>query len=171
MRFDERIAALLPHKRPMIMLDEVVEIGATSAHCALTVDETVTFADPEGNLPSWVGLELMAQTAGVWMGYQAKLENRPRDVGFLVGARDYVAHAPLFRRGSRLDVKAWQVTRFDRMGVFEGTVTCGGELLASGTLSAYIPSKDELERFAGDAPGREALTTAATGAPAGTVEP
>lgn len=62
----------LPHDAPMLLLEEVVRVGEDTAVCCVTVASggvLAPFLDPQGNLPGWFALELMAQTVGVWSGW------------------------------------------------------------------------------------------------------
>ena len=62
----------LPHDAPMLLLEEVVSVREDTAVCCVTVASggvLAPFLDPQGNLPGWFALELMAQTVGVWSGW------------------------------------------------------------------------------------------------------
>lgn len=51
----------------MLLLEEVVSVSDDSAVCRVTVSPSgvlAPFLDPDGNLPGWFALELMAQTVG-----------------------------------------------------------------------------------------------------------
>jgi predicted hotdog family 3-hydroxylacyl-ACP dehydratase len=128
----------------MILLEQMVEIGEQDIFCTLTVHEQMPYADADGNLPAWMGLELMAQATAAWKAYHARNGNAPAEIGFLVGVRLFTAFVPSFQRGSRIEVRVHQVLNTGRMGQVEGTIRCGEEVLATAVFSAYLPTPEEL---------------------------
>ncbi|WYX37420.1 hypothetical protein WJ966_12245 [Achromobacter xylosoxidans] len=64
------IASLLPHAGDMILIDEVLAHDADSLR-ARAVIRPGPYSLPDGSLPPWLGLELMAQAIGAWAGCQA----------------------------------------------------------------------------------------------------
>ena len=69
-RFDSRLFDLIPHRPPMLLLNNVVSVNATSATSLVKVDETVSFYEPGKGVPAWIGLEYMGQTAALIAGFQ-----------------------------------------------------------------------------------------------------
>ncbi len=60
---------LLPHEAPMIMIDDMIDVGAKHIHCRVTSKEDNLFFDQEIKaIPGCVGIELMAQTIAAWSG-------------------------------------------------------------------------------------------------------
>lgn len=65
------LATLLPHRDPMILLSTAVDYGDDFATAVVHISEASPFFDAElGGVPSWVGMEYMAQTIGIWAGHQ-----------------------------------------------------------------------------------------------------
>lgn len=83
--------AYLPHDAPMLLLEEVVSVSDDSAVCRVTVSPSgvlAPFLDPDGNLPGWFALELMAQTVGVWSGWHRHQQGKNSiELGMVLGAR------------------------------------------------------------------------------------
>src|SRR5258707_6077248 len=111
-------AGLLPHRPPMILLDEVVSWDGTTLAAALTIRPDTLFLEAEG-VPAHIGIEYMAQTCGAFAGAQAVDAGREVRIGFLLGTRRYVAHRPWYRLGERLTVTASLVYADDSMANFE----------------------------------------------------
>jgi len=133
------IAELLPHARPMLLLDEALSYDAEGAVAAVTIRPDHPFAGPDG-VPAHVGIEFMAQTCGVWAGAEARREGGAVRLGFLLGTRRYRAARPFFRFGERLEITARLVFRDQGMGVFDCRIGgAGGEMLAEAQLSVYQP--------------------------------
>ena len=83
---DIPITELLPHEAPMIFIDGLISADDeyATAHVTLNKDH---FAAVYGEVPSYVGIELMAQTVAAWAGYHERIAGRDVKVGFLLGAR------------------------------------------------------------------------------------
>jgi predicted hotdog family 3-hydroxylacyl-ACP dehydratase len=139
------IEDLLPHARPMLLLDEALACDASGARAAVTIRPDSPFIRPEG-VPAHVGIEFMAQTCGVWAGGEAKRQGGKARVGYLLGTRRYQAERPFFRTGERLTVTAALVFLDAGMGVFDCRIEGGdGQVLAQAQLSVYQPD-DQGER-------------------------
>lgn len=161
MQIDPELRKLLPHAPPMVLLESLVSADLETACCAVTVDVGMTFADADGQVPGWVGLELMAQTVAVWAGNRAKLRAgnegaaarqaaSPADIGpemgVLLACKHYACRQPVFRRGTRLFVRVRQGARLGPMAEFECTISDGDEVVASGSVHLYNVTPEELER-------------------------
>ena len=61
----------LPHKKPMVLIDKVVEITANTALCQSYVNEKSSLAPflENKDLPSYYIIELISQAIGVWSGF------------------------------------------------------------------------------------------------------
>ena len=112
------IAELLPHAGEMILLDAVLEHASEHAVCSRRVPAAGLFHDADGNLPAWMGVELMAQAIAAWAGCQAKAAGEPVRLGFLLGTRHYVCNVVAFAPGSELRIEAPGVLAQARLTVF-----------------------------------------------------
>ena len=132
---------LLPHGRPMLLLDEALSCDSEGACAAVIIRPDHLFARPEG-VPAHVGIEFMAQTCGLWAGGFAKRQGGAVRLGFLLGSRRYKAARPFFPFGERLEVTARLVFLDQGMGVFDCRIADGaGEVLAEAQLSVYQPDE------------------------------
>ena len=77
------IAELLPHRAPMILLDEVVGCESGQIASGVTVTPQSQFFTEGKGVPSYVGLEYMAQTCGLFVGLKMLSQGRPVSIGFL----------------------------------------------------------------------------------------
>lgn len=153
MATDIRAERLLPHGPPMDLLDQMEDIGPAHVRCTIALRPGMPYAEPGGDLPAWMGLELMAQAVAAWKTHQARAGQAPPEIGFLVAVREFTAHVPRFPCGATLEVRVRQTVNFGRMGQLEGTIHGGGALLAKATFSAYLPTPEELHALtAGRAP-------------------
>jgi len=137
------LETLLPHAAPMLLLDEAVACDAESARAAVTPTPEHLFATPQG-IPAHVGIELMAQTCGLWAGALARRDGGTVRLGFLLGTRRFTARTDWFRFGERLEISARLVFRDQGMGVFECRIDdAAGDVLAEAQLNVYQPDSEE----------------------------
>jgi predicted hotdog family 3-hydroxylacyl-ACP dehydratase len=82
------LADLLPHREPMVLVEEVLEVDRTVARTCSTVRTSWPLAEPDGVQPL-VLIELAAQTAGVCNGWDRINTKGPdsEKMGYLVGVK------------------------------------------------------------------------------------
>ena len=136
---------LLPHAPPMVLLDEVLSWEQGQVSTALTIRPESPFFSPDSYVPSYVGLEYMAQTCGIYAGIEAKNQKQPVRLGFLLGTRNFNATTDRFLLGDRLVIEATEVFRQDGMGVFDCRIKIGNEEVASAQLNLYQPEGNQEE--------------------------
>lgn len=97
------IADLLPHRQPLILLDEACGMEGDSFLARVRITERSPFCGADG-VPAWVGLEYMAQTVAAYSGAQGLVKGRKIRVGMLLGTREYRSDVPVFALGAELEV-------------------------------------------------------------------
>jgi predicted hotdog family 3-hydroxylacyl-ACP dehydratase len=123
----------------MILLDAVIEAEPERIVCCRRVSPGGLFNAADGSLPAWVGVELMAQSIAAWAGWQAKREQRPVRLGFLLGTRHYRCDVEAFPAGSELVIEAVRNFHDDHgMGVFACRIDAPG-LHAEARLTVFSP--------------------------------
>lgn len=130
------IEALLPHRAPMILLDEVHDVAAESIICKVILRASSPFVE-NGRVPAIVGLEYMAQCVAAFAGLQAFRQGRPVRVGYLIGARLVEFSVDAFEVGEELDVRATRVWGDDALGNFECSVDSIGRRVAAAVLTVF----------------------------------
>ncbi len=150
-RCSHPVAELLPHAAPMILLDEVIEYDATALRACVKISTSSPFMTPDG-VPSYVGLEYMAQACGAHAGALAREAGAPVRIGFLLGTRQYKAHRPWFRIGDCLAVSVDLTYSDNEMGSFGCRIEVDGALAAEAQLNVIQPREDHpmLRRGAND---------------------
>lgn len=138
----------LPHDSPMLLLEEVVSVGEDTAVCCVTVGGggvLAPFLDPQGNLPGWFALELMAQTVGVWSGWHRHQQGQGAiSLGMVLGARELICAAGVLPAGKTVSITVKLLMQDDRFGSFECAITADEETLATGRVNTFQPSAEEL---------------------------
>ena len=132
------ITELLPHKPPMLLLDAVTHFEDDAAECSVTIRESSTFFE-RGGVPAWVALEYCAQCIAAFAGLRARDGGGKPRMGLLVAARDLTLHTDMFRAGETLLVRARREFGEERVGRFECRVTRDGAVVATASLSVYLP--------------------------------
>ncbi|PWC20020.1 3-hydroxy-fatty acyl-ACP dehydratase [Brenneria roseae subsp. roseae] len=146
----------LPHEHPMVLVDEVIHVDDEHAHCRVMVKSDsilAPFLDEKGHLPAWFGIEIIAQTIGVWSGWHRRRQGdhqnhdkKPRP-GMLLGGRGYRCKQDVFPEGSRLDIYVTLLMRDEKIGSFDGEIVIDGEKYATGRLNTYQPDDSELQQL------------------------
>ena len=137
------VSELLPHRPPMILLDEILGYDETSLAAGVTVSAASLFVEAEG-VPAHIGLEYMAQACGAFAGLLARERGEPVRIGFVLGTRQYRAHVPCFRRGDRLAITVAVLYQDEQVGAFECRIEIAGKLAAEAQLSVYQPDPAQL---------------------------
>lgn len=135
-------ARLLPHQHDAVLLDEIVRVDAAGLEASLTVRPGTAFSDAAGNLPGWIGPEIMAEAIAALAGHRSlEAHGRPAEIGLLLGIRGYECAVDEFRIGDRLVVEVTQ-SWDDEEGhaVFDCVLKSAGRTLASATLNAFQPT-------------------------------
>jgi predicted hotdog family 3-hydroxylacyl-ACP dehydratase len=143
---------LVPHRPPMLLLDQLIEHDEHHTTCETTIGEHTLFSRPDGGAPVWVGLEYMAQCISVHAGLRARATGgRPR-LGFLIGSRHVDFHVDGFARGQVLHVVAEEVWGGAEFGSFACRLydPSTNAILAEGTLKVFAPA--DMEGFMAGAP-------------------
>ena len=133
---------LLPHSGSMVLLSAVVDHGAESTACTAQVDSSELFRGSDGRIPSWVGVEYMAQCIAVDGALRARAAGAELSVGLFLGSRKLRFHTSHFERGQELEVTALHITGDASLSAFQCEIRdrTSHKLLADGRLSVYVPA-------------------------------
>ena len=133
------LAELLPHAGDMILIDSIERFDDEQIYTRLTVKPDGLFNLPDGSLPAWVGIELMAQSVAAFAGCHARQKGNPVALGFLLGTRKFECNVEAFPAGSELTIHGIRSLEDDNgMGVFECHINAPG-IEASARLNVFRP--------------------------------
>ncbi|KQT65408.1 MULTISPECIES: hotdog family protein [Pseudomonas] len=133
------LAELLPHAGDMILIDAIERFDDEQIFTRLTVKPDGLFNLPDGSLPAWVGVELMAQSVAAFAGCHARQKGNPPELGFLLGTRKFECNVEAFAPGSVLTIHGLRSLEDDNgMGVFECHIH-GDGIHASARLNVFRP--------------------------------
>jgi predicted hotdog family 3-hydroxylacyl-ACP dehydratase len=133
------VAELVPHTADMMLLDELVECGDEDVRTRATVRAGGLLNQPDGSMPAWCAIELMAQSVAAYAGFHARRSGQSVRLGFLLGTRKYQCNVEHFPAGAVLDIHAHCSLQDENgMGVFECVLT-GPGIRAEARLNVYCP--------------------------------
>jgi len=134
------IATLVPQTGPMCLLDRVLEHGPGHTVCAVDPGRSSLLAEPDGNVPAWVGLEYMAQCIAAHGGLIAREHGQAPKPGLFLGSRRVRFGVARFESGRELRVSARHHHGERGLVAFDCEIqeATGGAPLVSGRLNVYI---------------------------------
>ena len=134
------IEELLPHRGTMLLLDRLLSGDPSGVTAQTTVSAPAWFAAPDGAMPAWIGIELMAQALAAHVGLRARAEGRPPRPGVLLGCRAYRCAAARIAAGTVLRIEA-RVSFSDGGGfaAYDCSVAGPDGEIASATLKVFEP--------------------------------
>jgi predicted hotdog family 3-hydroxylacyl-ACP dehydratase len=134
------ISALMPHSGPMSLLDQVLEHSRERTICSVDPAGSRLFADPDGRVPVWLGLEYMAQCIAAHGGLAARSLGEPPRPGLFLGTRRAEFGTAYFERDEILHVTA--VHHRGEVGLVafdcEVRAAAGDAPLVKGRMNVYI---------------------------------
>lgn len=117
----DNVAPLLPHSGQMVLLNRIVDYDDQGLRAMLCLADGNPLQQADGTVPSWMGLELLAQCIGALDGCAAHEQGESVRLGFLLGTRKLQLFAPVLP----LNTPLWAEVRLsvrDQSGfaVFDG---------------------------------------------------
>lgn len=129
---------LLPHRPPMILVDQLREFNGGSGVVSACVSADNIFVADDGCLEAVALIEIVAQAYATIKGYDDRLNQRPVQRGFLVGGRSFtIKRCPYV--GERLSITITTIADLDEFSVVDGVVRSADEVIAEGSLKLWLP--------------------------------
>jgi predicted hotdog family 3-hydroxylacyl-ACP dehydratase len=130
---------VLPHRAPMLLLDEIDDYGAEWVRSIVRIG-TRSLLITDAGVPAWVGIEYMAQTAAAWSGIEQLQSGLQPGVGFLLGTRRYQCLQDYFALGSELRITAQLLLRdASDLAIFRCAIHHNEARLAWADIKAFRP--------------------------------
>lgn len=139
------IEAVIKHRKPMRLVDQLITFDKTSACVALTISAESEFYQLEQQgVPSYIGIEYMAQCIAAQAGANALASGDNIKLGFLLGTRKYLPKVNYFHRGQTLNISATRLMEDSTgLSVFDCTITERNQpetILAQAKINVYQPN-------------------------------
>ena len=144
----EYLAKILPHKKPMILIDDIVSYSVEEKwlKSCVTISSDSLFYDKELNgIDSVIGIEFMAQTIGCYAYFRRKLD-KPK-IGFLLGTRVYNNAVKKFELGKTYYILVKEIF-VSEIYSFECFIyNEENEEVASATINVYQSDDDNIKEL------------------------
>lgn len=139
-----QVADLVPHSGRMSLLTAITGQGEDWLSAQVVITPDSMFADAKG-VPSWVGLEYLAQAIGAFAGLQERLKGDSPKLGFLLGTRKYLCSTDYFLPGDELKLKVIRNMQAENgLSAFECHLEAAG-YTATASLNVFQP--EDAEQF------------------------
>lgn len=137
MNFDP-ICNLIPHKMPMQLVDELVEVAEQSAVARARITENHLFLREDNTLAPEALCEMVAQCFAAGEGQRRKWAGKSLEGGgFLASVRDFEFLAPV-HAGDELIVSATLTDVCFGTHLVQGKVFCQGREMARGVVYIFM---------------------------------
>ncbi len=139
------IETIIPHRGTMLLIDAVSTFSEDVLSARATVHADAWYADADGAMPAWIGIELMAQTIAAHVALLAMRGGGQARPGVLLGSRSYRALQPSFAGGAQLLIRAIELLRSEEgHGGYEGTIHHGDVCCAEAVIKVFQPRDFQL---------------------------
>lgn len=135
------IEQVLAHEAPMILIDSLNHYSEESACCAVTITEHSPFYNPTlGGVPSYIGVEYMAQSIAAYAGALANDCEQEIKIGFLIGSRKYQTYHSVFKHNATLAIKVQKLYQEESgLSVFDCQIWAQDTLLSEAKINVFQP--------------------------------
>jgi predicted hotdog family 3-hydroxylacyl-ACP dehydratase len=138
------IEDLIPHRGTMLLLDRLLTFDNDSTIAEYVPRPDAWYADEAGNMPAWIGIELMAQTIAAHVGLLKRRDGLSPKLGALLGTRRYTSTRAAFAFGELLHINTKMIYRDDSgLAAYECRITVGSDEIASAVLKVFEPGDFE----------------------------
>jgi predicted hotdog family 3-hydroxylacyl-ACP dehydratase len=133
------VESLLPHRDPARLVRVVVEAAPERVACIAVIPPDHPLAQG-GRVPAFLGLEAGAQAAAALEALSRQGGDAGPRLGYLVGVREAVFHAPDLPVAEPLSVTVEAAGSAPPLAVYTVRVELAGAVLVTATLSTYVVS-------------------------------
>ena len=136
------VSQFIPHRAPMILIDGII----SHQHDSLITQTHITcnsayFDALKQGVPSYVGIEYMAQSIAALAGVEALIQGLPIKVGFLLGSRKLQLHQGLFALGQTYRTHVARLYQEESgLAVFDCQIFHHETLVAQANINVFQPA-------------------------------
>ncbi len=142
----EYLSKILPHKEPMILIDDIIDYSIEEQwlkSCVTIVQDCMFFSKELNGVDSAVGIEYMAQTIGCY-AYFKKKKQKPQ-IGFLLGTRLYNNSIKKFELGKTYYILVKEIFVAEIYSFECFIYNDKDEEVASATISVYQNEEEDMK--------------------------
>jgi len=134
------VTELVPHRGTMCLISHILEDAVDELVVGINIGADHPFLVPGKGVPTYVGLEMMAQSICAKDGLNRLRAGEAPTIGFLLGCQRYHAYQDWIAVGETLSARVRCRLDADELGSFECELRAAtGNVLAKGTISVYRP--------------------------------
>lgn len=135
------IEDVLPHKAPMILIDKLVSFDENNGWCTQQITkDSLLYNDALQGVPSYVGIEYMAQSIAAYANANELINKRPVKIGFLVSTRKFNCKETVFGLGLALTIHVEKLFQDDSgLTAFHCKIMNNDEEMVSATINVFQP--------------------------------
>jgi predicted hotdog family 3-hydroxylacyl-ACP dehydratase len=137
------LQTILPHRPPMILIDEMIACSEREVACVVTVREGAPFV-ADGRVPALISIEYFAQTVAAFCGYRGRDDPDGFTLGMLLGTRELELRVDWFHVGDVLTITGKEQWGSGQLASFACEVLRGDEVLARAAISVLQGSASDL---------------------------
>ncbi len=128
------LAALVPHRPPMLLVDELVSHEGRKIVCRARVRDDHPFLR-DGEVPALVAVELFAQTAAALVGLLSAAGGPSMAMGALLGSREVRLFTDALRLGDTVDIHCEEAWTIGPAAQIECALYRDGARIAEGSIN------------------------------------
>jgi predicted hotdog family 3-hydroxylacyl-ACP dehydratase len=123
----------------MILIEEVFETTPEGLTATVRIGEDSQFFESPRGVPTFAGIEYIAQTVAALAGLRAKRAGEDVRLGFLLGTRRLDASQPYFPLGAKLTVNVKPEFESAELAKFEGEIADeDGNVIVKSAVTVYL---------------------------------
>ncbi len=127
----------VPHRSPLRLVQSLLRVEDDYGEAQALLKPGDVGVGPDGRVEAAVLLEMVAQAYAAAQGYRDRNSGQPADLGYLVGVSDFrIEQRP--RAGQPLLIRVKSSCLFGGFYLADGQVLCEGQVVAGGTLKAWV---------------------------------
>lgn len=135
------IVELIPHRPPMLLVDEVVRHEGLRVVCRTRIREDMPFVR-EGRVSVLLAVELFAQSACTLIALLASHGGRSMQSGALLGSREVRFHTDWLHVGDELSIRCEERFAIGTAAQIECVLCREDETLAEGSINVMAGDPD-----------------------------
>lgn len=137
------IDGYLPHKRPMLVVERILELGERSSVSEFEVPEDSIFIEKDGTLSASFYPEMVSQSIAALNGFRNP--NGGGKEGFLIGINNFETEGSA-KAGDVLRVRVFKSARYGDFSVIKAEVLNGERKIAKGEIKVWQKKGDGDEK-------------------------
>jgi radical SAM protein with 4Fe4S-binding SPASM domain len=129
-------ARLVPHQRPMLLIDRLVEMKERSSVSEMTVKADSIFVNGSGRLDEASYPEIISQAIAAQEGFRKLGSRDAQPEGYLLGIKKLEVFGEA-RIGDALKISVVKTAKYGDFGIVNGEVFNNGKLIARGEVKVF----------------------------------